>query len=334
MACQNCQQNSWVAIGVKKYCTNCGSLARTNPLVAGAGAVSGPTEAIALDRPVAPKKPVSAQSLHATSALASGGVLDLRKPKPAAPVVSTPAPTRPASFTDIAARPQAQPQPIATPAPAPTPQPILVVAPQPMPTPEPVAEPVAQPTPVSQPKTETKPQPSLREMAQQLSSPAEDKAVAEKATLRRPISIGAAALAVVIMGGYIWVSNYNNLSIRTASQRAGIVASLPHYTPSNYKLNGPISYGTGFVSFNLKNSKESDKSIAVVQRKSEWNSASLLELYVSPKGKDYVAVDSQGLKIYLYGDNQATWVNKGLQYVVTANSSLSRDQIVKMAESL
>lgn len=340
MACQNCQQNSFVAIGSKKYCTNCGSLSRPDSIVAGVAAVSGPAEAIVKPtRPTVAQRPVSAQSLHGTSALASGGVLDLRKPKAVAPAM-TPGVTRPASFTDIAPRPQAQPIPAPTPALTSASvitsvaEPILVVAPQPVP---PVAAPAPEPTltPMPQPPLESKPQPSLREMASQLSSPSEIKASADKKqSLRQPISVGAAALAVLIMGGYIWVSNYNNLSIRTASQRAGIVASLPNYSPSNYKLDGPISYGTGFVSFNLKNSKESDKSIAVIQRKSDWDSASLLELYVAPKSKDYVAVDSRGLKIYLYGDGQATWVNKGLQYVVQANSNLSRDQIVKMAESL
>lgn len=328
MACKNCQQDSWVTIGAKKYCTNCGSLAAPAPIVAGIHAVGGPAQVFA--QPEAPiKKPVPAQALHATSALASGGVLDLRKPKAAAPVVTAPAPTRPASFTDIAPRKQAQPQPT----PAPAANPILVVAPQPQPTP-PVAKPQPAPMPAPQPQTETRPQPSLSEMAAQLSSPAEEKVLSEKPSLRKPASVVAAGLVVAIMGGYIWMSNYNNLSIRTASQRAGIVASLPQYTPAGYKLNGPISYGTGFVSFNLKNSKDSNKSIAVIQRKSEWDSASLLELYVSPKTKDYVAVDSQGIKIYLYGNGQATWVNKGLQYVVQANSGLNRDQIVKMASSL
>jgi outer membrane biosynthesis protein TonB len=333
VACQNCQQNSFVAIGSKKYCTNCGSLSNPATIVASMHDVAGPAEVYKSPaQPTIATKPVSAQSLHGTSALASGGVLDLRKPsvKPgAAPVV-----TRPASFTDIAPRPQAQPAPAPTPSIAPVADPILVVAPQPAP---PVATPAPQPAPapMPQPVVDAKPQPSLREMAAQLSSPSEIKAAAEKKqSLQKPLSVGAAALAVVVMGGYIWVSNYNNLSIRTASQRAGIVASLPNYAPSNYKLNGPISYGTGFVSFNLKNTKESDKSIAVIQRKSDWDSASLLELYVAPKSKDYVAVDSRGLKVYLYGDGQATWVNKGLQYVVQANSSLSRDQIVKMAESL
>lgn len=332
MACQNCQQDSWVTIGAKKYCTNCGSLARPNAIVGGVNAVGGPMDAITTPspHPAVTQKPVSAQSLHGTSALASGGVLDLRKPSaPAA--VAAPTVTKPASFTDIA--PRAQVQPVA-PVPTPTPEPIIVVAPQPK---IPVAQPTPAPTPAPQPSpvAQQKPQPSLREMAAQLSSPAEIKATTEKKqTNKQVLSIGAASLAVLIMGGYIWMNNYNNLSIRTASQRAGIVASLPNYTPSNYKLNGPISYGTGFVSFNLKNSKDTNKSIAVIQRKSDWNSASLLELYVSPKSKDYVAVESQGLKIYLYGDGQATWVNKGLQYVVQANSGLSRDQIVKMAESL
>lgn len=339
MACQNCQQDSWVTIGAKKYCTNCGSLARPNTIVGGINAVGGPAEATPPTSASVPasavvtQKPVPAQSLHGTSALASGGVLDLRKPAATPAPVDTPAVTKPASFTDIAPRAaNPVPAPISEPTPAPQPQsdPILVVPPQPQPV---QPEPTPAPTPVATP--EPRPQPSLREMASQLSSPAEENATTQsKKALQKPLSVGAAALAVIIMGGYIWVNNYNNLSIRTASQRAGIVASLPHYTPSNYKLDGPISYGTGFVSFNLKNNKDSDKLIAVIQRKSDWNSASLLELYVTPKTKDYVAVNSQGLKIYLYGEGQATWVNRGLQYVVQANSSLSRDQIVKMAQSL
>jgi len=332
VACKNCQQDSWVTIGSKKYCTNCGSLQKADTIVGSAFAVSGPNEVIKDDATTTsfsgrPAKPVAAQSLHGTTALAAGGVLDLRKPttpKPAAPTV-----TKPASFTDIAPKPQTTPAPVAPPA-----DPILVVAPQPSP---PTPTPVAQPKPVAPPLPQ-KPQPSIKEMAEQLSSPAENVATAEaklaKNRLKKPAGVAAAALVVVIMGGYIWANNYNNLSIRTASQRAGIVASLPHYTPTDYKLSGPIAYGTGFVSFNLKNSKDSNKSIAVIQRKSDWDSASLLELYVSPKTKNYVAVNDRGLKIYLYDNGKATWVNKGLQYVVQADSSLSRDQIVKLAGSL
>lgn len=323
MTCQNCHQDSWVTIGAKKYCTNCGSLASPPTIVAGMTDVRGPA--------AVHKEAVSAQSLHATSALASGGVLDLRQPKPVTP--AAPTVTQPASFTDIA------PAPKPAPTPTPAPDPILVVAPQPappvaQPKPEPTPTPAPAPQPALTPALVPKPQPTLSEMAKQLSSPAEDLNRETKQASRRPVSIAAGAAVVLILGGYIWMSNYNNLSIRTASQRAGIVASLPQYTPSGYKLDGPISYGTGFVSFNLKNPKESNKSIAVIQRKSDWDSASLLELYVTPKTKDYIAVDSQGLKIYLYGNGQATWVNKGLQYVVQANSGLSRDQIVKMAGSL
>lgn len=325
MACQNCHQDSWVTIGAKKYCTNCGSLANSPSIVAGMTDVRGPAAVHKEQTQATIKQPVTAQSLHGTSALASGGVLDLRQPRPQP--ATAPTPTKPASFTDIAPAPKPTPQPAAQSTPAA--DPILVVAPQPAP---PVAQPIPQPVP--QPQPTPKPQPSLSEMAKQLSSPAEELKREEKQSAKRPVSIAAGALVVLILGGYIWANNYHNLSIRTASQRAGIVATLPHYTPSGYKLNGPISYGTGFVSFNLKNTKDANKSVAVIQRKSDWDSASLLELYVSPKTKDYVAVDSQGLKIYLYGNGQATWVNRGLQYVVQANSGLNRDQIVKMAQSL
>lgn len=301
MACQNCHQDSWVTIGVKKYCTACGSLQQM-------GAPT-PARVDSVARPIAIKKPVSAQALHGSSALAGGGVLDLRQPKP-------------------------QPKPVV--------DPILVVAPQPTPVPvlppTPQPQPEVQPTPAPQPIPEPKPQPTLGEMAAELSNPIETTATPKKEPKqhpsRRPMSIAAGTLAVLILGGYIWMSNYNNLSIRTAGQRAGIVASLPQYTPSDYKLSGPISYGTGFVSFNLNNKKESTKSIAVIQRKSDWDSASLLELYVSPKTKDYVARETQGLKIYLYGDGEATWVNHGIQYVVQADSTLSSEDIVKMAASL
>lgn len=303
MACQNCGHDSWVTIGSKQYCTNCGSLGTPNAIVGGVKAVAGPAEAaprtvVTPSRQVIAPKPVAAQSVH-SSTLAAGGVLDLRQPKPQA---TMPRPTRPEN--------------------------ILVVAPQPMAQPKPAPAPAPQPRPTPQPKA----QPSLREVAAQLSSPAEQVQAINNRSLQKPLSIGAAALAVIILGGYIWINNFNNLSIRTASQRAGIVASLPQYVPSNYKLDGPISYGTGFVSFNLR--ANNNQNIAIIQRQSDWDSASLLELYVTPKDKNYTAVESQGLKIFLYGDGSATWVNRGLQYVVEANSALSREQIVKLAESL
>jgi hypothetical protein len=74
--------------------------------------------------------------------------------------------------------------------------------------------------------------------------------------------------------------------------------------------------------------------LTINQRKSDWTSSSLLELYVNQKAKSYLSVQTQGLTIYLFDDNKATWVNRGIQYVLEGNSSLSHDQLLKIAESL
>lgn len=145
-------------------------------------------------------------------------------------------------------------------------------------------------------------------------------------------SVMAATLAIAIMGGYIWVNNYNTLSIKSAGKKAGIEASLPGYMPNSFNL-GPVAYGQGFISLQYK-SPSSPDPLTITQRKTDWDSASLLEMYVNSKANSYVSVANQGLTIYLFNGNQATWVNKGLQYVIEGNTHLSRDQIIKIAESL
>ncbi len=148
-----------------------------------------------------------------------------------------------------------------------------------------------------------------------------------------PVSVMAASLAIAIMGGYIWLHNYDNLSVKAAAQKAGISASVPNYLPSSYSLSGPISYGPGFVTLQFK-SPSNQGPLVLSQRKTSWNSSSLLELFVTPKSKSFVTVQTQGLTIYVYNGNQATWVNRGNQYVLEGNTRLSKDQIVKIAESI
>jgi hypothetical protein len=146
-------------------------------------------------------------------------------------------------------------------------------------------------------------------------------------------SVAAATLAIAIMGGYIWLNNYNVLAVKAAGQKAGIEANLPGFVPSSYNLAGPVAYGPGSVTLQYK-SASTPGDVMISQQKTDWNSASLLQFYVNQKATSYVGVQSQGLTIYLYNDNQATWVNKGIQYVISGNNKLSRDDIVKMAQSL
>lgn len=143
----------------------------------------------------------------------------------------------------------------------------------------------------------------------------------------------AATLAIMVMGGYIWLNNFNTMSLKSASKKAGIQASLPAYMPNSYSMAGPVSYGQGFVTFDFK-SPNSNTPLTITQRRTSWDSAALLQMYVHPKSSSYVSVANQGLTIYLYNNNQATWVNKGLQYVISGDTRLSREQVLKIAESL
>ncbi len=149
----------------------------------------------------------------------------------------------------------------------------------------------------------------------------------------RAQSIMAATVAIVLMGGYIWLNNFNNLSVKSASKKAGIEASFPGYVPNSFSLNGPVSYGPGFVTLGFK-SPNSASPLTITQQKTTWDSAALLQMFVNTKAKSYVSVANQGLTIYLYNNNQATWVNKGLQYVISGDTRLSRDQVLKIATSM
>jgi hypothetical protein len=151
--------------------------------------------------------------------------------------------------------------------------------------------------------------------------------------LPNPKAIMATTLAIAIMGGYIWLNNFKDLTVQAAAQKAGLSINMPSYMPSSYNLSGPISYGPGYLTMQYK-SPSNETPLVLTQRKTDWSSASLLELFVNPKAKDYVTVQTQGLTIYVYNGNQATWVNRGKQFVIEGNTKLSKEQIVKIAESL
>lgn len=142
----------------------------------------------------------------------------------------------------------------------------------------------------------------------------------------------ATVTAVALMGGYIWLQNYPKLALQSASSKAGIQASLPGYLPSSYNLkNTNTSPGLVTLSFFSPSTTE---PLTIQQARTDWDSSSLLDNYVAHRTDDYATVQSQGLTIYLFNNNQAAWVNHGIQYGITGAGHLSREQILKIAYSL
>jgi hypothetical protein len=148
-----------------------------------------------------------------------------------------------------------------------------------------------------------------------------------------PTSVAAALAAIVIMGGYIWTQNYPKMSFHVAASKAGLEATLPGYLPASYHQSGPVSYQPGEITLNFA-SAGANEPLKITQRKTDWDSNSLRENYVSKQTDNYLAVQGQGLTIYMYNSNQASWVNHGVWYQINGVSQLGREQVLKIAYSL
>lgn len=145
-------------------------------------------------------------------------------------------------------------------------------------------------------------------------------------------SVAAAAAVVLIMGGYIWFQNAPKLAVRTASNIAGFQAALPTYMPSNYSLEKPVSASHGRLT--LAFSAPGNAGVTITQQQTTWDSKSLLDNYITKQTHQYLAVAGQGLTIYFYNGDKASWVNQGIWYSIQGNNHLDREQLLKIAYGL
>lgn len=155
-----------------------------------------------------------------------------------------------------------------------------------------------------------------------------------KRSFRHPrvFSIVTAAVALLILGGYLTYLNMPSLSVRVAAAAAGINASYPDYHPDGYSLDGPVAYDEGQVSMKFA-ANAGPQKFTIKQSKSNWDSSAVLDKYVSPKaGASYITYNERGLTIYTYGGN-AAWVNGGILYTIEGDAPLSSEQIRRIATS-
>jgi Domain of unknown function (DUF4367) len=113
--------------------------------------------------------------------------------------------------------------------------------------------------------------------------------------------------------------------------RAGFSAQLPGYKPTGYALKGPIESQSGKVSFSFRSG---ERHFTVTQQASNWNSQTLLDNAVALNGGSHQTIQSKGRTIYIYGKDQATWVNGGVRYDITGNAALNPNDIASIASSM
>lgn len=148
----------------------------------------------------------------------------------------------------------------------------------------------------------------------------------------RVLSIVSASFALILLGGYLTYLNMPSLSVRVAAAAAGINASYPDYHPDGYSLNGPVAYNQGQVSMQFA-ANAGPQNFTIHQTKSSWDSAAVLDNYVSPKaGSSYITYSERGLTIYTFNGN-AAWVNGGILYTIEGDAPLSSEQIRHIATS-
>lgn len=157
-----------------------------------------------------------------------------------------------------------------------------------------------------------------------------------KKRMTRPKKMGSlAALGVAsfVLLGFVISQSMPTISVKLASAKAGIEAGIPGYQPAGYHL-GDLKYGAGVVAMNFDSNSDEDRKYQVTQKASEWDSTTLRDLYVQSNDKNFRTVQSGGRTLFIYGKNNATWVDKGIWYQVQSTGSLSNRQLLDIAKSL
>lgn len=147
----------------------------------------------------------------------------------------------------------------------------------------------------------------------------------------RPMALVMSAMAFVLLGAYLWQSNYPSFALKLASVRSGVEAAAPGYLPNGWVVTRDVTSANGSLIYKLQNK---EKAMTVAQQKTDWDSQALLEQYILPKSPDYLALQASGLTIYVFSNNQAAWVNHGIMYKIEGDHGLDQDQIIRIATSL
>jgi hypothetical protein len=123
------------------------------------------------------------------------------------------------------------------------------------------------------------------------------------------------------------------VSLKLASYRAGVNASLPNYKPIGFNVNAPARHEPGVVIINFA-STNSAREFSVEQRTSTWDSNALKDDINRQTGEDPLVYQNQGLTVFIYED-KAAWINSGKLYTLnTKGSQIATDQILKLAASM
>lgn len=147
----------------------------------------------------------------------------------------------------------------------------------------------------------------------------------------KPTAVVMSVIALVLLGAYLWQVNYPNFALRLAAMRAGVTSGMPGYVPTGWSEAKEVKTSQGTLSYSIT---KGDEKLTITEAKTSWDSQAVLEQHVLKDSTDYLALQAQGLTIYMYGKNQAAWVNHGSFYTMTGENQINQDDMIRIATSL
>lgn len=148
----------------------------------------------------------------------------------------------------------------------------------------------------------------------------------------KQLTIITSALAVVLLAGVVAYQKLPTFTMRVAAAKAGFPATMPEYRPAGFVLADRVQHQPGEITVSYKSTSDG-RAYKVTQRPSNWASETLLDQVITPTRQPYQTYQDNGRVIYIWGDN-ATWVDGGVWYQITGNSSLTSNQLLRIASSL
>lgn len=144
--------------------------------------------------------------------------------------------------------------------------------------------------------------------------------------------MGVTLIAILVIGVVVNL-NLKRIDVYLATAKAGFAATLPGLSPSGFNL-AKVTSAAGVIKTSYK-SNSNGSIYSITEKPSLWDSSTLLDSYVQEiAGNNYQVYQSDGIKIFIYGNKNATWVDNGIWYVVSSNGGLSVTEITNMATSM
>ncbi len=151
--------------------------------------------------------------------------------------------------------------------------------------------------------------------------------------IKRAFIAFSCATACILALTYIVYTNVPGLPVQVTAMQSGIDANYPSYIPQGFQLTSVSA--TKNKSILITFSDKDNQSFLLSEEKSSWDSTALLHNFVKTTYKDdFLTMREQGITIFVNNSN-ATWVNGGILYKITADTNLlSKTQIKDIATSL